>query len=176
MTDRARIAPPEVWGGIECTVNRVADCSLDQLEFGGHARRADDLDRVAALGIRTVRYPLLWERLAPTAPDRIDWTWADERMGRMRGLGLVPIVGLVHHGSGPCYTSIADPSFAPGLADFARRVAERYPWVDAYTPVNEPLTTARFCGLYGHWHPHGRDDRSFVRILLSECQAVATAM
>ena len=25
----------------------------------------------------------------------------------------------------------------------------RYPWIDAYTPVNEPLTTARFSGLYG---------------------------
>jgi hypothetical protein len=36
-----------------------------------------------------------------------------------------------------------DPSFATGLAAFALRVAERYPWVDAFTPVNEPLTTAR---------------------------------
>ena len=26
------------------------------------------------------------------------------------------------------------------------RVAERYPWLDDYTPVNEPLTTARFSG------------------------------
>jgi dTDP-4-dehydrorhamnose reductase len=25
-----------------------------------------------------------------------------------------------------------------------------------WTPVNEPLTTARFSGLYGHWYPHGR--------------------
>ena len=45
-------------------------------------------------------------------------------------------------------------------------MAERFPWVDAYTPVNEPLTTARFSGLYGHWYPHGRDDATFVRALL----------
>src|SRR3954467_8731265 len=101
MTDRARIAPPEVWGGIECTVNRVGDAYLDQLEFGGHARRADDLDRVAALGIRTLRYPLLWERLAPDGVDHIDWTWADARLDRLWSLGVRPIVGLVHHGSGP---------------------------------------------------------------------------
>ena len=69
MTDRARGDVPELWGGVECTVNRVGDCYLDQLEFGGHARRVEDLDRIAALGIRTVRYPLLWERTAPEAPD-----------------------------------------------------------------------------------------------------------
>ena len=46
------------------------------------------------------------------------------------------------YGSGPRYVSLTEPSFAEGLADFARRVAERFPWADAYTPVNEPLTTA----------------------------------
>jgi dTDP-4-dehydrorhamnose reductase len=48
--------------------------------------------------------------------------------------------------------------------------------VDAYTPVNEPLTTARFSGLYGHWYPHGRDDRVFARALLTQCRAVVLAM
>ena len=47
-----------------------------------------------------------------------------------------------------------------------RAVAERYPWVEHYTPVNEPLTTARFSGLYGHWYPHARDDGAFLRALL----------
>jgi dTDP-4-dehydrorhamnose reductase len=62
------------------------------------------------------------------------------------------------------------------LAAFARAVAERYPWVEDYTPVNEPLTTARFCGLYGHWYPHARDVRLFARALLNQCRAVALAM
>ena len=55
-------------------------------------------------------------------------------------------------------------------------VARRYPWVEDYTPVNEPLTTARFSGLYGHWYPHGRDDRTFARALLNQCRAVVLAM
>src|SRR5205085_7915669 len=96
--------------------------------------------------------------------------------GRLHDLGIRPIVGLVHHGSGPPHTSLTDPAFADGLAAFAGRVAERFPWVDAYTPVNEPLTTARFSGLYGHWFPHGRDDRTFARALLHQCRAVVLAM
>jgi dTDP-4-dehydrorhamnose reductase len=62
------------------------------------------------------------------------------------------------------------------LADFARDVAERYPWVSDWTPVNEPLTTARFSGLYGHWFPHAADDASFVRMLLGESKATILAM
>ncbi len=55
-------------------------------------------------------------------------------------------------------------------------MAERYPWVIDYTPVNEPLTTARFSGLYGHWYPHHRDDLSFARALVIQCRAIVLAM
>ena len=119
---------------------------------------------------------MLWERVAPRGLVRADWSFPDERLARLRELGIRPIVGLVHHGSGPLDTSLLDPDFAPRLAEFARAVAERYPWVDAYTPVNEPLTTARFSCLYGHWHPHARDDPSFARALINECRAVVCAM
>ncbi len=166
----------ELWAGIECTVNRVGDSYLDQIEASGHAHRLDDLDRVAGLGVRTLRYPVLWERTAPDGLERADWTWADERLGHLRSLGVRPIVGLVHHGSGPRHTSLVDPAFPAHLAAYARAVAQRYPWVDRYTPVNEPLTTARFSGLYGHWYPHGQDALTFVRVLLTECRAVALAM
>jgi dTDP-4-dehydrorhamnose reductase len=166
---------PALWGGIECTVNRVGDVVHDQLERSGHAGRPEDLDRVAALGIRTLRYPVLWERTAPDAGEP-RWAWPDERLGRLRRLGIRPIVGLVHHGSGPRYTSLLDPGFATGLADYAGAAAERYPWVEEWTPVNEPLTTARFAALYGHWHPHARDTRSFLRAVVVQCRATVLAM
>ncbi len=171
-------APPplELWGGIECTVNRVGDRYFDQLARCGHDDRPDDLDRVAALGIRTLRYPVLWERVAPRSPDAPDWSWSDARLARLRRLGVGVIAGLCHHGSGPRYANLAGPDFADGLAVHARAVAERYPWLDRFTPVNEPLTTARFAGLYGHWHPHGRDGLTFARALLSQCRAVVLAM
>ena len=67
-----------LWGGVECTVNRVHDRWFDQLERTGHDRRAEDLDRLAALGLTTLRYPVLWERVAPSEPGRYDWRWSDD--------------------------------------------------------------------------------------------------
>jgi dTDP-4-dehydrorhamnose reductase len=166
----------ELWGGIECSLSRVGKRRCDQLAQSGHYSRPRDLEMIASLGIRTLRYPLLWERAAPAAAVDIDWSFADERLPRLRELGITPIVGLVHHGSGPDYAELGSARFAPGLARYAAAVAQRFPWVDHWTPVNEPLTTARFCGLYGHWHPHGRDPRTFSRLLIDECRATVLAM
>ncbi|MCA1645060.1 MAG: sugar nucleotide-binding protein [Chloroflexi bacterium] len=149
---------------------------FDQLERTGHAHRADDFQRFAALGIRTLRFPLLWERTAPEGLHAADWRWSDAALGQLRDLGIRPIVGLLHHGSGPLDTSLVDPAFPIRLADYARAVAERYPWIDAYTPINEPLTTARFSALYGHWYPHARDVPTFTRALLAQCRGVVQAM
>jgi len=157
-------------------VNRVGDRYFDQLERSGHASRIGDLDLIADLGIRTVRYPILWERTASHGPDTADWTWADERLERLQELGIDPIVGLIHHGSGPADTSLVDEEFPHRLAEFAQAVAQRYPWLRHFTPVNEPLTTARFSGLYGHWYPHGRDDATFLRTLVTQCRAVVLSM
>jgi len=167
----------QLWGGLECTVNRVGDDYFDQLAFARHYKRPDDLERIAALGIRTLRYPVVWERHDPSNAASADaWRITDARLNQCRALGIRPILGLVHHGSGPPSVRMTDSSFSDGLASFARTVAERYPWADAYTPVNEPLTTARFAALYGHWHPHGRTNDSFVNALLQECRAVVLAM
>jgi dTDP-4-dehydrorhamnose reductase len=166
----------ELWGGVECTVNRVGDEYFDQLELSGHAARVADLNLFATLGLSAMRYPILWERIAPFDLQDADWSWADERLERLRELGIEPIVGLVHHGSGPRHTSLITADFPEKLAAYARAVAMRYPWITNYTPVNEPLTTARFSGLYGHWYPHGRDDRTFVRALLVQCRAIVLAM
>ncbi|SEM73174.1 dTDP-4-dehydrorhamnose reductase [Nitrosospira multiformis] len=165
-----------LWGGLECTVNRVSDEYFSQLERNGHANRLCDLERFASLGIRAIRYPVLWEHLAPKGLDQIDWSWSDVRLAELQERGIAPIVGLVHHGSGPRYTSLMDPEFAEKLAAFAGVVAKRYPWVEYYTPINEPLTTARFSGLYGVWYPHGRDDRTFIEALLNQCRAVVLSM
>ena len=95
----------ELWGGVECTVARIGDRYVDQLHTTGHHDRACDLDDFAALGLAAIRYPVLWERIAPERPDRCDWSWTDERLARLRDLGIRPILGLVHHGSGPRYTT-----------------------------------------------------------------------
>lgn len=174
--DKVNSPPIELWGGIEATVNRVGDQYFNQLIWSGHVNRPDDCDRFADLGIQVLRYPVVWEMMQPDESCVIEWSLADQSLARLRSLGVKPILGLVHHGSGPVYAPVDSPRFAPGLASYARRVAERYPWVSAYTPVNEPLTTARFCGSYGLWYPHGRTHRTFARIVANECRATVLAM
>jgi dTDP-4-dehydrorhamnose reductase len=166
----------ELWGGLECTLNRVEGRYIDQFALAGHQDRLEDLDAVATLGVKALRYPLHWERHQPLRTATIDWSATDKCLSRLRALKVRPLVGLVHHGSGPVWTSLVDDSFAGGLAAYAREVARRYPWVDAYTPVNEPLTTARFSCLYGHWYPHARDRTQFCRALLNQCKATVLAM
>jgi dTDP-4-dehydrorhamnose reductase len=164
-----------LWGGVECTVNRVADSYHQQLPRNGHLGRVQDIDAFAALGFSGLRVPILWE-LAETARGQYDLSPFDPMLERVRKHGLRAIAGLVHHGSGPLWTSLLDPQFEHGLARYASEVAARYPWILDYTPINEPLTTARFSGLYGYWYPHARDNASFVRALLNETRATVRAM
>lgn len=167
--------PLEIWGGHECTVNRIGDTWRDQSRMSGHHDRIEDLDLFASLGLKALRYPVLWER-TEIEPGRYDWSWIDARLRRLRELGVRPIVGLVHHGSGPAWTHLLDPGFAEGLARFAGAAARRYPWVRDWTPVNEPLTTARFSALYGHWYPHRRNERDFWIALIHQLEATRGAM
>jgi dTDP-4-dehydrorhamnose reductase len=166
----------ELWGGHECTVNRTRDGYRDQTVLSGHEVRIEDLERFAEIGCRALRYPVLWERVSPDCPDQRDWRWSDERLARLRELSIRPIVGLVHHGSGPAYTNLLDTGFAAGLAAHAEATAARYPWVDDWTPVNEPLTTARFSALYGHWYPHVSSEVPFWTALLNQIDGVRLSM
>lgn len=166
----------ELWGGHECTVNRVGGVFHDQTIRSGHQHRIDDLDRFAQLGLKALRYPVLWERIAPRRPDECDWSWTDARLARIRELGMRPIAGLLHHGSGPRYTNLLDEGFVAGFAAYARAAAERYAWIEDWTPINEPLTTARFSALYGHWYPHLSDEPLFWAALLNEIDATGQAM
>lgn len=165
----------QLWAGPECTVNRVGDRYKDQLVQSGFADRLEDLDRLAALGVTRMRFPLLWER-TELQRGNLQWAWSDARVERLRSLGIAPVAGLLHHGSGPAWTDLLDPDFPELLAGYAGAVAQRYPHIDAWTPVNEPLTTARFSALYGLWYPHRRDDASFVRALLNQLRGTVLAM
>lgn len=166
----------ELWGGVECTVVRIGDEYRDQSAETGHSYRRADIDLIADLGVTTVRYPILWESVAPERPDDLDFSWSDERLAMLRERGINVIGGLLHHGSGPLYTDLLDPDFPRKLADYAGRVARHYPWIKMWTPVNEPLTTARFSALYGHWYPHTRDHDLFLRALVNQCKGTLEAM
>ena len=167
---------PEIWGGIECTINRVQDNFRDQLLYAEHYSRPGDIEQFASLGIKKLRYPVLWEFHQADQNDHIDWSWTEKQLNTIRQNGITPIAGLVHHGSGPAFTDLCDKEFPYKLAKYAKAVAKKFPWLEYYTPVNEPLTTARFSGLYGLWYPHKKDELSFFKMLLNQLKGVVLSM
>ena len=170
------MTPLELWGGVECSLVSVGNDVRNQLVETGHSNRPEDIDVLAELGIKAVRYPILWELVAPESPNELDFTWHDERLGRLREHGIKVIAGLVHHGAGPRYTNLLDPKFPDLLANYAGQVARRYPWIEDWTPVNEPFTTARFSYLYGLWQPHVRDIDAALRATVNQCLAINRSM
>ncbi len=166
---------PEIWGGLECSYNRIEGNYADQLDYCGHYRRGIlDIQYIARLGVKALRYPVIFERYHD--PMDLSWSWLARQLNALRYYNIKPIAGLLHHGSGPIHAALNDPCFPGDLANFASKVAETFPWLEYFTPINEPLTTARFCGLYGFWYPHLKNAKSFAEILLNEMKAVVLAM
>ncbi|MDQ3843374.1 MAG: glycoside hydrolase, partial [Bacteroidota bacterium] len=175
MDKKRRYYNPEIWGGIECTINRIGENYFDQLD-NADLYRHPHIEAIIDLGIKKVRFPILWEKHQPSMETEIDWSWTEQQLLRFKEANIDVIAGLVHHGSGPAFTNLLDDHFPTLLAEYAKQVAIKFPWITYYTPVNEPLTTARFSGLYGIWYPHKTDDRSFVLMLLNELKGVVLAM
>ncbi len=165
----------EVWGGVECSINRVGDHYFDQLSYDDQYNQPALLDHITGLGVSSIRYPILWEKNWPNEDEAPCWEVA-QQLALLKENHINVIAGLVHHGSGPLYAPINADCFAEKLAIYAKMVATQFPWITDYTPINEPLTTARFCGLYGLWYPHGTDSKLFLQILINECRATILAM
>jgi dTDP-4-dehydrorhamnose reductase len=174
--DQSKPTRLRLWGALDCTVERVLDAYFSQMEGNGcGAGQRDDLERFAALGVRALRYPLPWERIAPRRLADADWSWPDRRLPALRRLGIMPIVGFVHNGALPRHVRLAGRDFGWQLAQYAGAVARRYPWIDHYTPVGTPQVTARFAAAEAG-PPRAQDEQAFVRALLSQCRAVVLAM
>jgi dTDP-4-dehydrorhamnose reductase len=169
--------PLEVWASPEPTFARIdATTVRDQSAETGLDVRADDAKRIAALGVTASRTPVLWERVAPDSPHEHDFSEPSRRLEALRAAGVEPIVTLLHHGSGPQYTDLLDPAFPLWFAQYAEAAASAFPWVKRWTPINEPLTTARFSTLYGVWYPNMRDDRGFGRAMVNQTLAQQAAL
>jgi dTDP-4-dehydrorhamnose reductase len=171
------VAPLELWASPEPTFARIdATTVRDQSAETGLDARPDDAERIAALGVSVSRVPVLWERVSPADPHERDYREPERRLDALRAAGVEPIVTLLHHGSGPQYTDLLDPAFPLWFAEYAEATAQQFPWVRRWTPINEPLTTARFATLYGAWFPNMRDDRAFGRAMVNQTLAQQAAM
>ena len=58
----------------------------------------------------------------------------------------------------------------------AKAFAERFPWVQLYTPVNEMFICATFSARYGWWNEQCTTDRTFVTALNHIVRANVKAM
>ncbi len=164
-----------IWAaGIEDTfipqVHRRTGRILDEYELTQHYRFwREDLERVAALGVRHLRYGIPWYRVNP-APGRFDWSWPDEVLPYMvERLGIQPIIDLVHYGC-PLWLEreFISPAYPERVAEYAGAFVERYrDLVRLYTPLNEPRVNAHFCGRIGLWPPYLRGWRGYVRLMMA---------
>src|SRR5580693_4508056 len=116
----------ELWASPEPTFARIdATTVRDQSAETGLDVRVDDAERIAALGVRTSRVPVLWERVAPDDPHECDFREPARRLDALRAAGIEPIVTLLHHGSGPQFTDLLDPAFPLWFAEYAEATARQ---------------------------------------------------
>lgn len=155
--------------GIENTFvpqERAGERPIDEYELTEHYDRwHDDLALAKSVGAEFLRWGIPWHRVSP-APGTWDWDWTDRVMARFGELGVRPIVDLLHYGT-PLWLDdqFLHPDYPEHVAEFATRAADRYSDVATdWTPVNEPMIHALFCGEYGYWPPYGRGPAGLVAV------------
>ena len=149
---------------------------VDEYEKTGHYDRwRDDFALVKELGLDVLRYGPPYHR-THLGPGRYDWAMADETFAELRRLRITPLVDLVHFGIADWAGDFQNPDWPHYFGEYARAFAERYPWVQFFTPVNEIFITATFSAQNGWWNECLTGDRPFVAALKHLCQANVLAM
>src|SRR4051812_5455023 len=144
---------------------------VDEMEKSDHYNRfKEDFALVKEMGIEFLRYgpPYYKTHLGPGS---YDWSFTDEAMTELRGLGITPIIDLCHFGVPDWVESFQNPDWPVHFAEYARTFAKRYPHVQFYTPVNEIYIAATFSSQFGWWNECKTSDRDFVTALKTLCKA-----
>src|SRR3954465_12017126 len=90
---------------------------------------------------------------------------SDLTFGELRRRNIIPIVDLCHFGVPDWIGDFQNPDFPELFAEYARAFAQRFPWVQLYTPVNEMFICAAFSAAFGWWNEQLTGDRAFVTAL-----------
>jgi beta-glucosidase len=164
--------------GIENSIPTIDNgrTRVDQMEACGHYRRwREDFDLVEELGTRFLRFgpPLHRTYLGP---GKYDWEFADLTLNDLKRRDVTPIVDLCHFGVPDWIGNFQNPDFPELFAAYAAAFAERYPWVQLYTPVNEMFVCAVFSAQYGWWNEQLSSDTAFVTALKHIVTANVRAM
>ena len=164
--------------GIENSVPTIdgGRTRVDEMESCGHYDRwREDFALVAEMGIGYLRYgpPIhtTWRGVG-----RYDWDFADQTFAELKRRNIVPIVDLCHFGIPDWLGNFQNLDFSAQFGRYARAFAERFPWVQLYTPVNEMYICAQFSARYGWWNEQLSGDRAFVTALKNIVKANVEAM
>ena len=164
--------------GVENSVPTIDNgrVRVDEMESCHHYERwREDFALVQEMEIGYLRYgpPIHRTWLGPR---RYDWDFADETFAELKRLNIVPIVDLCHFGVPDWIGNFQNPDFADLFGVYARAFAERFPWVQLYTPVNEMYICATFSARYGWWNEQLSSDVAFVTALKHIVRANVCAM
>ena len=153
--------------GIECSYPTIDNGKTrrDLLQECGHYTHwKQDLRLVKDLGLNVLRYGLPYYAIQKS-PTKYDWTFADKVMNEIKRLGITPILDLMHFGVPDWLENFQNPELPVHFANYAEKVAKRYPWVRFYTPVNEIYVTAKMSAKEGIWNEQLKSDKAFVTAL-----------
>jgi beta-glucosidase/6-phospho-beta-glucosidase/beta-galactosidase len=149
---------------------------VDEMEKCGHYTHwKRDFELVQELGVGYLRYGPPLHRVW-LGRGRYDWSFVDQTYADLYARDIVPITDLCHFGVPDWVGNFQNPEFPELFAEYARAFAERYPWVQLYTPVNEMYVCALFSGKYGWWNEQLSSDRGFVTALKHIVKANVLAM
>jgi len=171
-----RLAPGGIFAtGIENADPWIDETRRNQLEeaFNFKENLETRLGNIRRLGLTWLRFGVGYS-IAHRGPDEYDFELTDQVVACCQELGITLILDLLHfglpewlHADCPDTPFFQNESFPTYFAEYARAVAKRYPQIRYYTPVNEPLVTARFSAKDGFWNEkiasEWWDHRPFVR-------------
>jgi beta-glucosidase/6-phospho-beta-glucosidase/beta-galactosidase len=148
--------------GIDSTAPKIDGVRHDQMEKTGHYDRwREDIELVKQLGTRYLRFGPTIHRTF-LGPDKFDWGHADAVLGEVRKHDIVPIVDLCRFAVPDWIGDFQNPDLPQLFARYARAFAERYPWIQLYTPVSTIFITAFSSAKMGLFNEAKSDDASFV--------------
>jgi hypothetical protein len=158
-----------VWAGFECAtgINRHGRW-IDQVAATGHDRHADeDYERLAAVGIRTVRDAIRW----PVVDESgwYDFSTVEPIVRAADRHGIEVIYDLFHFGY-PRGLDLFSDDFPDRFEEYchaaAKYVTERSGTPYAFTPINEPSYFAWAAGDAALFAPHRRGQSRDLKVQL----------
>jgi hypothetical protein len=168
--------------GIECSYPTIRAGSVRRdllAETDHYGRWREDFALVKDLGVRMLRYGLPLHKVW-LGPEKYDWSFADVALGELKRLEITPILGLMHFGLPDWVGTFQNPDLPLLFQAYCAAVADRYPWIRHYTPVNEIYVCARNSAMDGIWNEQLKTDYAFITALkhmtacsILACQAIA---